>query len=233
MTKHTKSKSVKSAKPSHSDGELELEDERRRKKEQRRAKRHLAKHLAELGLDEHGEPTDNFSLLKYPVREWKFKLPGLHEPIALNPVVTFISVVCLWGIVLWSSGKFVNMLATGARYQTSELILGPFFPLIVNSQSHHGNEFTSRVARKLNNQIHLVRSRKQGRYLRILVVHLVQIRSYKTGRQERQTGIFYIVLLLHDLRCWGRVDRSVLLRARTPVSSTQSLLCSSWLSLAR
>jgi hypothetical protein len=108
MTKQAKTKSVKSAKPSNSDGELELEDERQRKKEQRRAKRHLAKHLAELGLDENGEPIDNFSLLEYPVREWKFKLPGFHDPVALNPAVTLIAVACLWGIVLWSSGKFVE-----------------------------------------------------------------------------------------------------------------------------
>jgi hypothetical protein len=87
--------------------DLDLDDERRRKKEQRRTKR-LAKQLAALGLDENGDPIDNFSLLKYPVREWKFKLPGFQEPIALNPVVTFIGVVCLWGMVLWSSGKFVR-----------------------------------------------------------------------------------------------------------------------------
>jgi hypothetical protein len=35
-------------------------------------------------------------------------LPGFHDPVALNPAVTLIAVACLWGIVLWSSGKFVE-----------------------------------------------------------------------------------------------------------------------------
>jgi hypothetical protein len=98
-----------------SDEDLDLDDERRHKKELRRAKR-IGKQLAALGLDENGDPIDNFSLSKYPVREWKFKLPGFQEPIALNPVVTFIGVVCLWGMVLWSSGKFV-------RYATCAMAL--------------------------------------------------------------------------------------------------------------
>lgn len=80
-------KSKKLAKPSHhmtSDEELALkEEERLRQNEKRRAKR-LAKHFAELGLDENGDPTDNFSLLKYPVSEWKFELPGFHEAVAVN-----------------------------------------------------------------------------------------------------------------------------------------------------
>jgi hypothetical protein len=108
VPEHERRKSKKHDKKSHSISsgeECDLDDERRRKKEERRAKR-LAKHLAELGLDENGDPIDNFSLLKYPVREWKFKLPGFHEPIALNLVVTFIGVVCLWGMVMWSSGTF-------------------------------------------------------------------------------------------------------------------------------
>jgi hypothetical protein len=82
----------------------EREEERRRKKHLRRAER-LAKRFAALGLDEHGNALDNFSLLKYPVREWKFTIPGTQEPIALNPAVTLVGVVCLWGIVCWSSGK--------------------------------------------------------------------------------------------------------------------------------
>jgi hypothetical protein len=65
----------------------------------------LAKQFAALGLDEHGNELDNFSLLKYPVREWKLTIPGTQEPIALNPAVTLIGVVSLWGIVCWSSGK--------------------------------------------------------------------------------------------------------------------------------
>jgi hypothetical protein len=108
-------KSKKLAEPSHymsSDEALAMEDERRRKKDKRRAKR-LAAHLAELGLDVNGDPIDNFSLLQYPLREWKFKLPGFHEPVAINPVVTFIAVACLWGMVLWSSGKSIKSMRRG------------------------------------------------------------------------------------------------------------------------
>jgi hypothetical protein len=53
-----------------------------------------------------GDPLDNFSLLKYPVREWKFKLPWFHEAVAVNPVVTFVAAVCLWGMVLLNTGMF-------------------------------------------------------------------------------------------------------------------------------
>jgi hypothetical protein len=84
--------------------DAEKEEERRRKKQLRRAEK-LAKHFAAMGLDEHGNALDNFSLLKYPVREWKCTIPGTQEPIALNPAVTLIGVVSLWGIVCWSSGK--------------------------------------------------------------------------------------------------------------------------------
>lgn len=79
-------------------------EERRRKKLIKRAKSQ-AKLFAELGLDENGNPFDNFSLLKYPVREWILTLPGLHDPIALNPVVSMLAIVSLWGLVLWTAGK--------------------------------------------------------------------------------------------------------------------------------
>jgi hypothetical protein len=84
------------------DHQRENEDDLRRlKKLQRRAKK-MAAHFAALGLDEFGEPLDNFSLLKYPVREWRFTPLGFQEPIAINPVVTFISGLLLWGSVLIS-----------------------------------------------------------------------------------------------------------------------------------
>jgi hypothetical protein len=114
-------KSKKHGKKSRSnEDDHDDDDERRIKKEQRRVKR-LAKQLAELGLDENGDPIDNFSLLKYPVREWKFKLPGFHEPIAINPVVTLMAVSCLWGLVWWSSGK-LDEHATCASYRASAVI---------------------------------------------------------------------------------------------------------------
>jgi hypothetical protein len=73
-------------------------------KQRRRAKK-MAKRLAALGLDEEGNELDNYSLSKYPVREWKFTLPGMKDDIALNPVVSLIGVGVLWGIVCWYSGK--------------------------------------------------------------------------------------------------------------------------------
>jgi hypothetical protein len=86
-------------------GDIVEEEERRRKKLLRHAKKQ-AKLFAELGLDENGNPIDNFSILKYPVREWKFTLPGSKGQIALNPVVTLIGIVCLWSLVIWCRGKF-------------------------------------------------------------------------------------------------------------------------------
>jgi hypothetical protein len=80
------------------------EEHRRHKKELRR-KEKMKAHFAELGLDEHGEKLDNFSLLKYPVREWLIAIPGTTEPIALNPIVTLIGVGCLVSIMVWSSGE--------------------------------------------------------------------------------------------------------------------------------
>jgi hypothetical protein len=74
-------------------------------KQRRRAKK-MVKRLAALGLDEEGNELDNYSLSKYPVREWKFTLPGMKDDIALNPVVSLIGVGVLWGIVCWYSGKF-------------------------------------------------------------------------------------------------------------------------------
>jgi hypothetical protein len=57
-----------------------VNDERRRKKLVRRAKKQ-AKLFAELGLDENGNPLYNFSLLKYPVREWAVTLPLCGLPL--------------------------------------------------------------------------------------------------------------------------------------------------------
>jgi hypothetical protein len=78
---------------------VEQEEARARRKQLRQAEK-MVKRLAKLGLDEHGDPLDNFSLLKYPVREWKFRVPGFQEAVAINPVVTLIAVAVLWSIVL-------------------------------------------------------------------------------------------------------------------------------------
>lgn len=78
-------------------------EERRLKRRLRRAKK-MAKHLENLGLDEEGNELDNFSLAKYPVREWKFTIAGMRDEVAINPVTTLIAIVWLWGIVLWCAG---------------------------------------------------------------------------------------------------------------------------------
>jgi hypothetical protein len=64
----------------------------------------LEQRMAALGLDVNGAPLDNFSLEKYPVRECTFTVPGFAAPVALNPVVTMIGIVGLWGLVLWLTG---------------------------------------------------------------------------------------------------------------------------------
>jgi hypothetical protein len=84
------------------------EDLLRRKKEERRKKK-VIQRLAALGLDEHGEKLDHYSILKYPVREWRVILPGSQEPIAFNPIVTLIGMVVLWFTALWISGTSIEI----------------------------------------------------------------------------------------------------------------------------
>jgi hypothetical protein len=83
--------------------DIEKEERRRRKKERRRQEKRK-EYFASFGLDENGEKMDNFSILKYPVREWKINIRAAVDPIALNPIVTLIAVVCLFSIICWSSG---------------------------------------------------------------------------------------------------------------------------------
>jgi hypothetical protein len=90
------------------DNDILSDDETKRlKKELRRAEKRVAR-LRELGLDENGDPLDNFMLSKYPVREWTFTLLGSTENVAINPVVFTIAIVCLWSLALWSSGTCVR-----------------------------------------------------------------------------------------------------------------------------
>lgn len=84
----------------------EQEEERRRRKLARRQAKKMAKHLAELGLDENGNRIDNLTLLNYPVRECKFSLPGFHEAIAVNPLVSLLGGIILWLFVVWSVGMW-------------------------------------------------------------------------------------------------------------------------------
>ena len=36
-----------------------------------------------------------------PMREWRFTLPCMREPIIMNPVTTLIGIVPLWGAAIW------------------------------------------------------------------------------------------------------------------------------------
>lgn len=102
MTNESKEKRENTMTTVSDDGDLASNE--LTQKQRRRAKK-MAKRLAALGLDEEGNELDNYSLSKYPVREWKFTLPGMKDDIALNPVVSLIGVSVLWGIVCCYSGK--------------------------------------------------------------------------------------------------------------------------------
>jgi BCCT, betaine/carnitine/choline family transporter len=102
---------------------LGREERRRRKREARQREKMIAR-LAELGLDENGEKLDNFSILKYPVREWILSLPGSAGKIAFNPAVTFMAVLVLWGLVGRAIGKLIrNMLFSVKRCKSSHTSL--------------------------------------------------------------------------------------------------------------
>jgi hypothetical protein len=50
--------------------------------------------------------TDECDFDKYPIREFQFYIPGLDDPIVFNPMVTLIGVGLLWGVVVYTMGKF-------------------------------------------------------------------------------------------------------------------------------
>lgn len=86
----------------HSDkGSMSDDDVKKARRELRRAQK-MVQRLAELGLDEHGNELDNYSLLKYPLREFKLRLSD-QTAIALNPAVTLFAIVGLVAVVWWSS----------------------------------------------------------------------------------------------------------------------------------
>lgn len=47
-----------------------------------------------------------FDLEKYPIREIKFRIPGLVDPIVINPMVTLVAVALLWGVVIYTIGTY-------------------------------------------------------------------------------------------------------------------------------
>jgi hypothetical protein len=45
-----------------------------------------------------------FDLEKYPIRELRFRIPGLVDPIVINPMVSLVAVALLWGVVIYTIG---------------------------------------------------------------------------------------------------------------------------------
>jgi hypothetical protein len=52
------------------------------------------------------DEVEDFDLDKYPVREWKIRLPWLSEDIAFNPLVCLLGISMLWGLAIWCMCKF-------------------------------------------------------------------------------------------------------------------------------
>jgi hypothetical protein len=55
----------------------------------------------------HDGNIDAFDLDKYPIRELRFYIPGLQDPIVFNPVVTLLAVGLLWGVATYAIGTCV------------------------------------------------------------------------------------------------------------------------------
>jgi hypothetical protein len=94
------------------DADVSSTARRRQHRESKRMIRHERRQRRE------SELTYNYSRSVYPVREWKFTLPfGIQNPITINPLVTFIAVFWLWGLVIWAAGT----LCIAIRYQLRAL----------------------------------------------------------------------------------------------------------------
>lgn len=106
--KRDKSKSKrKKSRETHAASALVVDDEAIRQTRMIRSAKKHEKQMAALGLDVNGEPLDNYSLTKYPVREYKLMVPGFQgSHIALNPVVNMLGIVVLWSIVAWTACTF-------------------------------------------------------------------------------------------------------------------------------
>jgi hypothetical protein len=83
----------------------EMDDKSRHRTKAMRHREKMIERLAALRLDENGEKLDNYSHFKYPVREWMIALPGVSEQIVVNPFVTLIGIVLLWGH--WLERRYV------------------------------------------------------------------------------------------------------------------------------
>jgi hypothetical protein len=54
----------------------------------------------------NADEVEDFDLDKYPVREWKIRVPWLSEDIAFNPLVCLLGISMLWGLAIWCMCKF-------------------------------------------------------------------------------------------------------------------------------
>jgi hypothetical protein len=52
---------------------------------------------------------DTFDLDKYPIRELRFYIPGLLDPIVFNPMVSLLAVGLLWGVVIYTIGTCTTL----------------------------------------------------------------------------------------------------------------------------
>jgi hypothetical protein len=68
----------------------------------------------------HDGNIDAFDLDKYPIRELRFYIPGLQDPIVFNPMVTLLAVGLLWGVAAYAIGTCV-LSSTHVRSHPSPL----------------------------------------------------------------------------------------------------------------
>jgi hypothetical protein len=63
---------------------------------------------------------DTFDIDKYPIRELRFYIPGLQDPIVFNPMVTLLAVGLLWSVATYAIGTCV-LRSTHLRSHPSSL----------------------------------------------------------------------------------------------------------------
>jgi hypothetical protein len=92
--------------------EMNSEERLRRRREIRQRRRQSQQLLEQITLERERRRRIsayqfNYSRADYPVRELKFKLPfGIVHPVMINPLVTGIAIVWLWGLVVWAASTF-------------------------------------------------------------------------------------------------------------------------------
>jgi hypothetical protein len=85
----------------------------------------MRRHSRGRSEDEMLPVLEPFDLEKYPIRELQFRIPGLVDPIVINPMVTLVAVALLWGVVIYTIGTF-EVFPNG-RYATLALVCSHVF----------------------------------------------------------------------------------------------------------